>query len=696
MLKKYTLKVFLILGSWCFALPAFTQPVIITSNILLSATKDGMELTNSCPSLIDSSKKLTLSTIIEKTFIQNNFSATTNSSFAYGKQNIWFRITIENTDHDTLKALLLSNRCDKLSLYCRDATGFYERKAGFGFPDKELSDKSIPYGFTISIAPHNTQTYYLKIENFFTLIQNIKISIYTPGQYEHFVSQEDRMRTPFLIFQSCFLGCMLFMFLYTILQFSSNHYRGYVYYAMFILANFFIFLRLLEFNATLRIITSWFPQYFYCFENLLTALGLIFYLKFVEYFLETNLNQQYFQNFITIAIWVLSFLIAFDLVVIYIDPYSTYNLSIFAVEKVINYSILLIALIQLFFSQNVLSRYIILGTIALFLGIIYASYLSVSQTVVTSALMIPSNFAESGVILEILFFSVGLGHKSRVIEREKTRAQEELIMQLKENQKLQQQMNEQLEIQVKKRTDEVLRVNKHFEDQRIQQIQSDFQKKIIETEMAALRAQMNPHFIFNCLNSINLFILKSKPDIASDYLTRFSRLIRLVLDNSRTQLVTLSDEITSIKLYIEMEALRFANKFGYEIIVDDNIALEDTEIPPMLLQPYVENAIWHGLMQYNGDGKITLNFSLKGNTLSVSIDDNGIGRDLAQRMKSKTAMAHKSHGMVVTAERIEMINKIYDTQATVLIIDKVGSTGIAFGTTVKIEIPLKKKNQLLE
>ena len=253
-------------------------------------------------------------------------------------------------------------------------------------------------------------------------------------------------------------------------------------------------------------------------------------------------------------------------------------------------------------------------------------------------------------------------------------------------------MNEQLEVQVNKRTDEVLRINKHFEEQRIQQIQSDFQKKIIETEMAALRAQMNPHFIFNCLNSINLFILKSEPDIASDYLTKFSRLIRLVLDNSRTQQVTLSNEITAIKLYIEMEALRFANKFGYEIIVNDNINIEETEIPPMILQPYVENAIWHGLMQYNGEGKINLSFSRKGNILTAIIDDNGIGRDLAQRMKSKTAIEHKSHGMKVTAERIEMINRIYDTHATVEIIDKLGDTGIAFGTTVKIEIPLKEQH----
>ena len=674
-----------------FKREGWAQNEIEISNSLLFNSPDGFDLTN-CPAYIDSSKQLNTRQIETKEFKTLDFTNALNTPFAFGKQNVWFRLILHNQGKDSIQGIILSNRCDILNLYIPENYRFIEMSAGFGIPNREYSSQSVPFGFNLNIEPGATKIYYLKIENYFRLMQNIRVAIYSQTQYQNYKSRQSESRMPFLIFQSCFLACMLFMFLYTILQFSSNYYRGYVFYALFILANFFIFFRLLEFNANLRIITYWFPQFFYCFENLLTALALIFYLKFVEYFLETNLHQSYLQKFITISVYFLIGLIALDLMIIILSPYSYQNITLFAIEKFINYGILLAALIQLFFNKNILSRYVIIGTIALLFGVIIASYLAISQTVVRSAFMIPSNFAETGVILEILFFSVGLGHKSRVIEREKNRAQEQLITQLQENQKLQLLMNEQLEVQVNKRTDEVLRINKHFEEQRIQQIQSDFQKKIIETEMAALRAQMNPHFIFNCLNSINLFILKSEPDIASDYLTKFSRLIRLVLDNSRTQQVTLSDEITAIKLYIEMEALRFANKFGYEIIVNDNINIEETEIPPMILQPYVENAIWHGLMQYNGEGKINLSFSKKSNILTAIIDDNGIGRDLEQRMKSKTAIEHKSHGMKVTAERIEMINRIYDTHATVQIIDKLGDTGIAFGTTVKIEIPIKEQH----
>jgi sensor histidine kinase YesM len=689
---KYHPKAIILSFLLCLCLQGITQPVIATSNSRIELSNEGTDITGICLGFIDSTKSLSINQVFEKKFTSIDFSNGLSTPYAFAKYNIWLNFSIENTGDDTLKVLLITNRNDRIKLYTGTNAGFSEKKAGFGYPDQQLSDKKIPYGFVIAIAPHKTETYYLTLENFFRLMDNVKISLFGPIQYEHFITREAASRYPILIFQYCFLACMLFMFLFTILQFSSNYYRGYVYYALFILFNFFIFLRLLEYNSNLRMITSFVPQFFYCFENLLTAMALIFYLNFIAYFLETQHTQGYFHNFIRIAVIFLFSMMALDLVIIIERPYAYGNISFFAIGKALNYSILLAALVQVFFNKTILARYIIIGTIALLLGIVYASYLAFSQTVVTSALMIPSNFAETGVILEILFFSVGLGHKSRVIEREKNKAQDQLITQLQENQKLQLLMNEKLEEQVKKRTDEVLGINKHFEEQRIRQIQSDFQKKIIETEMAALRAQMNPHFIFNCLNSINLFILKSEPEIASDYLTKFSRLIRLVLDNSRSQLVTLSNEITAIKLYIEMEALRFANKFGYEIIVDDTIDIENTEIPPMLLQPYVENAIWHGLMQYNGEGKITLLFARKDNTLIATIEDNGIGRDMAQRMKSKSATEHKSHGMKVTAERIDMINRIYDTQAKLEIIDKLGDTGIAFGTKVKIEIPLKKKN----
>ncbi len=390
------------------------QQTIPTRNTSLDSLTDGLDLTGICNVFIDSSKSLSADQISQKEFSSIDLSGAMSSPFAFGKQNVWFKITIENTEHDTLKAILLSNRIDKLILYQKIKTNFVSEKSGFGYPEREISDRKIPYGFRIAIPPFEAGTYFLKLESIFKLRQPIKISLFTPRQYENYKEGMAVAGFPLLIFQWCFLACMLFMFLFSILQFSSNYYRGYVFYALFILFNFLIFLRILEYNADLRIVTAWLPQYYYCFENILTAVALIFYLKFIEYFLETKLTQKYFQKFINIALSVMLFLIVLDIIIVIIDPYAYFNSIFFAIEKIINYSLVLAALIQVFFNKNILTRYIVIGTITLLLGLVYASYLGFSQTEEYSAFMLPSNFAECGVLLEILFFSVGLGHKSHL------------------------------------------------------------------------------------------------------------------------------------------------------------------------------------------------------------------------------------------------------------------------------------------
>ena len=688
--KKCIVYFFLFLGL-CISETTLAQQNIEVSHAVLSSNNQGIPIHEFCPVFIDSSKYNEIEDVLNKSFQLIDFSRFKSHGFDFGKMNLWYKIDLQNTDSLTLNAFIIASKSDKLDLFYFDNNVIKIQKAGFGCSKDELSDPDLPYTFKLVISPQSKQTFFLKVETYYRLCQLPKLLLFSPENYQNYQSQNTIKSFSSVVLQTCFLACLLFMLFFVILQFSRNYYLGYVYYGSFIIISFFIFLRYFEYNTDIRVITSYFPSYYYCSENILTAIGILFYLKFVAYFLETATLQTNLDRFINVAVSLLFIFIVADFVLLIIQPYNFNNIYFFALEKTINYSILLITLVLVLFNKNILSRYIFIGTISLFSGLIFSSLVAYTHITSFNVYKVPIEFSEIGVLLEILFLSFGLGHKSRLSELGKTDAQVELIKQLQENQKQQLQTNEQLEDEVKRRTDEVLKINKHYEDQRIQQMRANFQKKIIETEMAALRAQMNPHFIFNCLNSINLFILKSEPEIASDYLTKFSRLIRLALDNSRSQLVTLSNEIMAIKLYIEMEDLRFSNKFVYEIIIDDNIDIENTEIPPMLLQPYVENAIWHGLMQYGGEGKITLHFSYRENQITVIIDDNGIGRSQARRMKSKSATEHKSHGMKVTADRIDMINKIYDTLARVEIIDKTNENGEAFGTTVKIQIPLKQQ-----
>ncbi|WP_421800237.1 histidine kinase [Haliscomenobacter sp.] len=226
-----------------------------------------------------------------------------------------------------------------------------------------------------------------------------------------------------------------------------------------------------------------------------------------------------------------------------------------------------------------------------------------------------------------------------------------------------------------------------------ERMKAEFNKRLAEVEMAALRSQMNPHFLFNCLNSINRFIQRNEPDAASAYLTKFSRLIRLVLDNSRSNLVTLRDELEALRLYMELESMRFVNRFTYHVQVSPAIDPTCLEIPPMIIQPYVENAIWHGLMHKEAkpgeECHLAVRVFQEDNALVVEVEDNGVGRAAARAFKSKSATAQKSHGMEVTAERIQMINQIYQTEASILIEDLVTPEGKAAGTKVRLTLPLE-------
>jgi LytS/YehU family sensor histidine kinase len=178
---------------------------------------------------------------------------------------------------------------------------------------------------------------------------------------------------------------------------------------------------------------------------------------------------------------------------------------------------------------------------------------------------------------------------------------------------------------------------------------------------------------------------------ASIYLTKFSRLIRLILNNSKNKMVCLSDELEALKLYIEMENFRFDNKFDYSIRIDEEIEKDIIKIPPLILQPYVENAIWHGLMhKEDGRGKLAIDISQKANTIKFIIEDNGIGREKSKTLNTTLATTHQSVGMEITKDRIMRTNELYGLTADIEVIDSEDSkTGKSAGTKVIIQLPVR-------
>jgi hypothetical protein len=237
---------------------------------------------------------------------------------------------------------------------------------------------------------------------------------------------------------------------------------------------------------------------------------------------------------------------------------------------------------------------------------------------------------------------------------------------------------------LKKRNAEQLRLLAENELE-IQKLQHT--KKLGELEMRAPRVQMNPHFIFNSLNSISRFILHNNKSDADEYLTKFSRLVRMILQNSQNPLITLENELDSLRLYLELEMLRFNNRFSYVISVDEGIDISVLKIPPLIIQPFVENAVWHGLMPKPGRGQVKVDVSAEKDYLSIKITDDGVGRNKSGAQQSQAA-THKSLGINITSQRIRMVHSSETNIPPVSVTDLVDSLGKPAGTEVTLKLPL--------
>ncbi|WP_020600742.1 sensor histidine kinase [Spirosoma panaciterrae] len=314
--------------------------------------------------------------------------------------------------------------------------------------------------------------------------------------------------------------------------------------------------------------------------------------------------------------------------------------------------------------KGTVPRYLAIGSGLLLLGAIASMIMSIGEVYKLnpdSFLYSPLSYLEFGILGELICFTLLLGYRQRrgaiqsaIIEQELAREREqhhrEQVEAELENEKLQQQMS--------------------------------------AVQMKALRSQMNPHFLYNSLNAIRLFVLQNDSDNADKFLVKFSRLMRLILENSRQEWVTLASELEQLELYLELEQLRFDNKFEFSVETDAAIAQESVSIPPMIIQPYIENSILHGIAHKLDRGHIRVSVRQNGDSLQCIVDDDGVGRRKAAELKSKTVSSHKSVGLKVTEERLQLISQQTGKQSAVTIIDKADEAHQPIGTIVDIQLPL--------
>ena len=593
-------------------------------------------------------------------------------------QVIWLQFKITNTHPaDTIHLWYDCGPHAVASLYL-DANGglTYLESSGLCSPVK---DQLTIFGLSLVIPPHTTNRYFVRIADYILLLGPITGTIHTTQTY-HAALLTDNSKNKWVFFlMPMLIGCLLLMSLYTFFQYILNRDKAFLFYALYAALAFCWMMEFANPRFQLGFVPSFMPWLGHPVSFSFTYILSILHALFLSRLLSIPAQQPGIWRIARPLIFILAFLQVMVVVQLFTGILIKSTAWYFLIDGLPGVLMGLLMIIATIRSKSKLKIYLLVGEIILYFYVIALSPLQGYFTTfdlspqLRAFVNYPPIFIALGLFTELFCFLLALARRNKLIETEKNHLQENYAG--------------QLETELTKRTHEIEQQSLQLEKQHADQLKLSFEQKLSEIEMSALRAQMNPHFIFNCLNSIKLYTTDNESAKAADYLTKFSRLIRLVLENSRSEKVTLKNELEALSLYMEMEAMRFKNKLNFTIKTDPDLDTDLVEIPPLLLQPYVENAIWHGLMHKKEGGSVQVKISqLKAERLQITITDDGIGRARAAELKSKSAIAGKSFGMKVTGERIALINHLYKSNAKVQVNDLTDVQGNAAGTEVVIEI----------
>lgn len=573
-----------------------------------------------------------------------------NSTIAIQKEfpdtvlQYWINFNIRSTfSKDTSLLLKLDSKMQQTQLYERLGNRLVlVGQTGFGAKISNLSIASDYWRIYLPLKQHRTQHFYVRIQKY---LYNIAPQYPQIETYDTAYEEKNRELVLFpLSFRNVKLwvaGFYFAVFIYCCLKyFLQRRDRAYLYYALASICMFFRYS--LQVDAILLEV-NWLPVN----NDFIFLLSFIpqnfFYILFLGEFLQVK-NNRYLNLFLKFCLWQWVLMIVV-MVVHYLRPELSPITKIFWIYNSLPFFILTVLLS--YYARPKPNkgylRFAFTGLAAISIALLFVlapKWLNIYSHLPSWYYAI-NNYVDLVTLafaIDAVLFLTALAYRDRLDELERI----------------------------------------------------DLKIKNAENEHKILRLQMNPHFIFNCLNSINLYIEQNNSVLASDYLSKFSQLMRLSLSHSRKDKIVLSEEIKTIKLYLEMETMRFKGKLKYIFDIDDDVDADFIEIPPMLVQPYIENAIWHGLMHKNVGGEILIKISqdFTQQTLLVIVEDDGIGRVKASELNSKAAEKEKSYGTLITGERIANFNKEFKTNTQIHIEDLYGANNEAKGTRVLISIHL--------
>ncbi|MDQ0476629.1 sensor histidine kinase [Chryseobacterium sp. MDT2-18] len=461
------------------------------------------------------------------------------------------------------------------------------------------------------------------------------------------------------------LGGLLLLSIYHLVLFFQNRDKSYLLYSFYTFFSFLAYIPVAE-GGFLFDLSKYFNLDFRSKQFFTIIFNCLYFLFFVQ-FLRVKKRSKKWHNIIVYPVFILITIATVTFLILksgisdfYFDSFKGIFPYLIAFHTIISFYILTKV-------KNKLKYYIIFGGIMLFICSILGER-SVREFPFLNLTVRMGDFIYfAGLVVENIAFSFALGHRQRMNYHEKVAYNRNLISEMKKNEELKDKIN----LQHQKRL--------LAENDRIK-----YQQEISALKLSILQNQMNPHFIFNALNSIKYYILEHDTENAVNYLTKFSQIIRTILVSSTVKEFTLDQELHTIKVYVDIENLRFTKKIDFNIVIDEQINSEKIKLPPMVLQTFIENAILHGVATLDHK-KITINVLRKNQQLEIRISDNGVGRKEAAKNRSRRNNSSKSLGTKIADE---MLKNYFGPESYKIKYYDLHKNDQPTGTMVVLEIPI--------
>lgn len=590
---------------------------------------------------IDSTSIIPIQNIDKQIFKPLKTFAFQQLSTEYYRYHFWMKFTVNNPTDSTIDALFTAGVHKSVDVF-RKVEGKYIKLQS---TNQILRPNQRPYKFDESYLPLNfepKQTYELLVK--VTEHPQLYFKL-TPKLVSYATEYEDKIRAfddeyIYFVHDGIYISILVFVATYMFIMFFVERKRYYLYYGFYLFFLVLFAFWAVEHSPYIELIFSYLPTLkFSANNNTYLLITNIFYYLFHYEFLDLPKVAPKFSKILVAYIKILIGLLLLDTFINFVLKDYSLGGKIWILTQPVIAFFGIYGTIQLYRIKGLLVRYIQIGSTVLIIGAIIGfleQLLLIKPSDNVLMRLAPSFGLNYAVLIEIFCFSMALAYKTWLSQRTR-------------NQLL---------------------------------------RSIKESELRTLRSQINPHFIFNSLNSIKAYILKDRQLEASEYLTDFSTLMRAILQQSKEKFITLTDELETTLLYVKLENLRFEDGFIFNFSIDESIDTDEILIPPMLFQPYLENAIKHGLMSKNQDRILSLSIIQKDkNSIFITIDDNGIGREQAS-LQRKNTPKHQSMGMSINDERVQLLGVTNDLHISIKIIDKKTKKGISEGTRVEIYLPI--------